>query len=456
MLTDIVGKSPVVRFKEIQQEQETQARAAARLEEEVERREEENYRLKLDAILASPSPSPSPSPLPQNKSTTPAPALSSAPINPPGHQPIRQQKPPSKPIITTQMNATWMHDYTDNTKTPVSKRKLDDTEDHYFSVVFWGPTIAPASISRIQDCPQWPKWSLTDWPSSSVELGTDQLDDLQLYDFSCREWINMAGGSLAYKHRISKGGHVFLRSRGVSCPGFEDVVTKFTRKSMHIRHNIQAERAAVRKDLKNRKVFLIDDDEDEVEFVVRSPVKKRIRIEESDSADETRPSRRPCLSIQIPGSNVGSSPSQPIMVPESPLACPPLSASSSILSTGSSSSLPTPSSSLPSPYLWSPIASTTINPPVFARDFLRAWPHGLHVVDMSNAFQKMDVLKHLKLEARFEKVFGKACILPTYHEHRRLWNKASDEERRVALAAGRSNEGLWATFARHMRANGHQ
>ena len=347
------------------------------------------------------------------------------------------------------MNATWMRDYTDNTMTPVSKRKLDDTEDYYFSIVFWGPTIAPASISQIQDCPQWPKWSLTDWPSASVELGTDQLDDLQLYDFSCCEWINMVGGPLAYKHRINKGGHIFLRLHGLSCPGFKDTVTKFTRKSMHIRHNVQAERAVVWKDLKNWKVFITDDDDDEVEFVVRSPVKKQIHIvEELNTADETRPSHHPCLSVQIPGSDIGFSPSQPIVVPESPLVCPPLSASSSKSSSDSSSSLvPTPSLSLPSPYLRSSTASTSTSPPFLARDFLRAWPHGLHVIDMSNAFQKMDILKHLKLEVRFKEVFGEACVLPTYHEHRRLWNKASDEEQRVALAAGRSIEGLWATFA---------
>jgi hypothetical protein len=132
-------------------------------------------------------------------------------------------------------------------------------------------------------------------------------------------------------------------------PQDDDTIERFLPESSppHLRHNLPAERRAVRTKLKTLKgkakvkIFTSDSEsEGEVEVTAVSITGKR-RVEDEDTPGPSRPHQHPRLMIDTALSSVGSSPSHPLTL-DSPTS-PPLSALSlASVSHSSASEPPTP------------------------------------------------------------------------------------------------------------------
>jgi len=70
---------------------------------------------------------------------------------------------------------------------------------------------------------------------------------------------------------------------------------------------------------------------------------------------------------------------------------------------------------------------------------------------MSCGFMAMDALRHLSVQQQFVQAFNEPFVRTTYFEQRNRWNKATEEQRQVAIKAGRTEAGSWKTFQRLVR-----
>jgi hypothetical protein len=222
-------------------------------------------------------------------------------------------------------------------------------------------------------------------------------------------------------------------------PQDDDTIERFLPESSppHLRHNLPAERRAVRTKLKTLrgkakvKIFTSDSEsEGEVEVTAVS-ITGKCRVEDKDTPGPSRPHQHPRLMIDTALSSVGSSPSHPLTL-DSPTSPPPSALSLASVSHSSASEPPTP--------VLDYIPMSAIRP--------AKWPEGMFTVDVVNGFLQMasEDLAKMNWEARFVHVFKKPYKSATYDDNFRRWKNASEDLRRQSLAAGRTEKGLWSTF----------
>jgi len=84
--------------------------------------------------------------------------------------------------ITTQLNATWMRDYEDHTKSVPLKKgvpRIEPTISQRFNIVYWDEHKSPGMVHGVSDCPQWPLFYLSNSPTVLTAL----RDNLKALDY---------------------------------------------------------------------------------------------------------------------------------------------------------------------------------------------------------------------------------------------------------------------------------
>jgi len=198
-------------------------------------------------------------------------------------------------------------------------------------------------------------------------------------------------------------------------------------KDTHLRHNMTAERAGIKKQLQQRKIeppaYLIQyvsDDDDEVVFVERREPPRLKRAPEEDVDVNPRPSQRQ-------RSNTASTTTTPLRLLLSPFS-------------------PSPTtSSMASPC---PISPTM---PIHVPETSKRWPAGMYAIDMSLGFHQVDQLKTL-LDESLLTVFGKKIPPNTYRDQRRYWKALTQEQWDDFKNAGRTPAGLWSAVPKCSKA----
>ncbi|KAJ7908433.1 hypothetical protein B0H13DRAFT_2497087 [Mycena leptocephala] len=371
--------------------------------------------------------------------------------------PSRTRSAPFK--ITTQLNDTWislnsrsaspLEPIAAVSPTPSSvffvrsgatrRAFADPRQVERFTLVFLtggDPQILSVDASQIQEV-RWPAYQLSADKKTCDTLGSDLAVD-QLDTFLSRQRVWM-GITIDYIHTVSTDCALILRPRGMYGPQDDDTIERFLPESSppHLRHNLPAERRAVRTKLKTLKgkakvkIFTSDSEsEGEVEITAVSIMGKR-RVEDEDSPGPPRPHQRPRLMIDTALSSAGSSPSRPLTL-DSPTSPPPSALSLASVSHSSASEPPTP--------VLDYIPTSAIRP--------AKWPEGMFTVDVVNGFLQMasEDLAKMNREARFVHVFKKPYKSATYDDNFRRWKNASEDLRRQSLAAGRTEKGLWSAF----------
>ena len=248
-----------------------------------------------------------------------------------------------------------------------------------------------------------------------------------------RQWVTC---SLSFPHHVTRNGRLLLRRLGVTCSDLLDYVEQSKVKPMHFRDNMAGERAAVRAQLKQKKVIpsspieLFDDAEDD-------HVSRKHRMDE----DDVRPSQRLRLS-----SPCTPSPTSRMTTPETPLSHSP------------SSAMVTPSSF----FIRSPSIVVSSPRPQFNYDFLvpestKPWLDGMYTMDMAAIFLAVDdkplKKRFARLEDRIKFVLKKNIHRNTWNDQRRHWNTATEEERNIYKNFGHTPQGFWSKFPKTSRAH---
>jgi hypothetical protein len=292
----------------------------------------------------------------------------------------------------------------------------------------------PPVIHAVNDCPEWPMWSLADALDIMQELAL-AAEPLQFYDFGHSQWVSCTH---SYPHELKKDGYLFLRHPSVTCLNFDTHAAHAKSKMQHLFLNMPGERSAIKKHLQHRKakpplvlIDLGDDEDSEVEFM-EPPVRKRQRSESPTNI--TSPPRR--RRLESTSSQVSED-----LTTISPLLSPVLSPISSRL----------PPTSSPSPI------DNNAYRAVYVPESKKKWPDGMYTVDMAKAFLEVDSAYfkklRLKLPERLRCVFGKDIALTTWHDQRRLWGNATERQRDEGVRAGRGAAGLWAAFKARVSRN---
>jgi hypothetical protein len=135
--------------------------------------------------------------------------------------------------------------------------------------------VDPA-IFTILDCPSWPKWKVTDSPSTLERLGHSTL---QFYDIKHKIWVE---APVSYPHTVTTDGYLLLRRTGVSCKNFDEqlalaITTQLVAKTPTGNASARVYMTKVRQSVKTKvlkkkgkmraNVYLSDDSEGDVEIV---------------------------------------------------------------------------------------------------------------------------------------------------------------------------------------------
>jgi hypothetical protein len=119
------------------------------------------------------------------------------------------------------------------------------------------------------DCPSWPKWKVTDSPSTLERLGHGTL---QFYDLEHKIWIEV---SVSYPHMVTTDGYLLLRRAGVSCIDFDEQLAIATRPNtsagsarVYMTKVRQSVKTKMQKKKRKAYTYISDDSEGEVEIVV--------------------------------------------------------------------------------------------------------------------------------------------------------------------------------------------
>ncbi|KJA15026.1 hypothetical protein HYPSUDRAFT_208203 [Hypholoma sublateritium FD-334 SS-4] len=405
-------------YSEAMERSSTQAQQERlQIEEEIEteRREEEAFQrvlqesCELCAISPSPPPASPPPPVASGSSSHVHQPLPSS--RPATSFPITRVKASNMPTITTQMNSNWMHAYEDRSKLPVSRNRSGQADAELmqkFHVIWWETDSEPPTIFMVLDCPNWPKWRITDSPTVLDRLGAD----LHFFDIECRVWVECP---VSYPHVMKTNGYLLLRWVGVTCMEFDAHLQLAIRKS-------PTSRVYLAKDLKlkeKQKAMEPVTSNSEVE-IIEGPVPGSSKRNKPATVSTPSPPSKHRPNIVIP-----------LKVPTVP--APDLSPSSKS-STAVTSRSPTPFASAPrkSPALSLP------------------WYAGWYASDMVEAFQKMSSMKkNRSYEERFMAAFGQTPPpRSSYYDQVKRWSQAPEKVRADALAAGHTSEGLWVSFVK--------
>lgn len=311
------------------------------------------------------------------------------------------------------MSDLWMRQYTDNIASlqkptgSAGQHQTDLTVKHRFVLIYWDSDDEPAVICNVTECPEWPTWRISTWPQL-FELGTD-ITQVDVYSQKHCIWMR---DQIDNGHTVATDSSILMRRRGISGSDEQEQIDRFVSSSLqqHLRHNMPAECDAVRRALR---------------------LKRQRQLSAESASDDLE-----ILAVPLPPKRYTQRPRLTIDTQSSPDIGP---------SSSSSTSTSTPSSSLPSPTspaLVSPASSTSSLTPLL-------WPAGVHAVDMAKGFIRMDspALKGVPMPARFDLVFGAPYRSSTYHDQRKRWRLATEDQRQAVLNAGHTPLGLWSTFA---------
>jgi hypothetical protein len=344
--------------------------------------------------------------------------------------------PQANPKMTRQMSNIWMDHYsgTPGLKERVKGGRSAQTDialSHRFLLVYWDDDEQPASIRVVQGGDDWPKWNLAADPVVHASLASSApLEAIDIYEFKYSTWAQVP---LDYRFIVKTDAPIFIRRRNIHPIDFEEQRQRFLAPidPPHIRYKMRDERRDVRERLKTiRKADTVSDSGSDVEVVTpRRPINKRRRINGLNIKVETDD---PALLPYTPGPLSLSSLS-PILISSSP----------------ESPSLDrTPS---PSPNLAAPSEPDNLSPRhwSFPAD---PWPGKQPTRDIYRGFLAIDKMAHtdpsLTLPKRFEAVFHTPYVKSTYHDARKRWSLATQQQRDDALNAGITTRGRWSYFAR--------
>jgi hypothetical protein len=348
-----------------------------------------------------------------------------------------------QPKITTQMNPTWMAEYKSTPAVEIAKASSaarlaqDLSLVRRFHLIFWDNSHDTACIQLVQECPNWPQWSLSMY-TGLPSLG-DDITHIQLYSTTYHVWMDTP---LDFKHSLTTNCTILLRRKGVTGIDEQDQINRFVdpHSPRRFRHNMPTERSAIREMLKDLKgkgksvdIPLMEDSNSDIEIVNTPRPLKRRRIKQPEEP-VSPPLQRPQLSITIPTTPTILPSSEIIEIPDSPQS--PTSFSPFPLL----SPISTPTSSLHSP-----------SPTLPRRD--PRWPQGRYAVDIVAGFEHMDKLLQRterssgSVTQRLIEVYG--CKIPTstYYDHRDRWAIASQSLRNKVMDGGRTPSGLWTYLA---------
>jgi len=372
------------------------------------------------------SPEPSPSDVVESLATTLFTPATASPLSAaPSHAPSSQRAlgdVAKRPRMTTQMNPTWMADYTSDARAMGSssqRPKQDLLAIRKFFLVFWDNDSDPATVRLVQECPNWPSWKFIDY--TELPSLTDKTATVQLYSSVHRIWVNI---ELNHTHSLTTNCAVLMRRKGVLCVDEQAQLDRFIEpKSVRqFRQGMADERAALRRLEKGKfKVSPRSVDIDSDIEVTDGPIaSKRRRI-----AVEPDGSPLPRLVISSDFIDISDSPAPtPATRPSSFPDLLPLS-----------SPVCTPSRSQPS----------------------SRWPARLSTAEMVRGFEKIDRLmqKGVHPGQKFKRwaalmdcvgvAFGRYDIpYSTYHDQWLKWEKASQELRDEVLGGNDSMSRLWS------------
>ena len=300
----------------------------------------------------------------------------------------------------------------------------------------------PAQSQWIANCPYYPQYRLSDDPELLTSL---DLDHIEVFDVDSQRWI---GAPLNFDFTLKTDCHLFIRRLGVvQCHDFDVLLAQSKHQSRpgHLRHNMKAERDAVRARLKTRRsVFSEESDRDsDIEIV---SVRKRAREESIEISDRT-PTR-----VRIDSSVLSLSPSSTCFSP--PPTSSPKRGDSALL-TPTTSSLSGVFSS-PPPAAWDATPTITqVRVPAYESNGRDVWPTGMYTVDMAEGFRQMKDkrLRGVYLQPTlFRHVFGVPFVKGTYQDNLRAWQNTSAEVLAQFEQAGRTPEGLWTRYLAARRA----
>ena len=149
------------------------------------------------------------------ESTSSAPVPTHAPQAIQAHPAAAQAAAPAfikQPKITTQMNPTWMAEYkitpaVERAKALSAARLAQDLSlVRQFHLIFWDNSHDTACIQLVQECPNWPQWSLSTYTGFS-SLG-DDITHIQLYLTAYYVWMDTP---LDFKHSLTTNCTILLR-----------------------------------------------------------------------------------------------------------------------------------------------------------------------------------------------------------------------------------------------------
>ncbi|KAF7372417.1 hypothetical protein MVEN_00102900 [Mycena venus] len=381
------------------------------------------------------------------------------PVYPPGTTPAATQST-RHPRMTTQMSATWMREYRDNTAADAAairlmqyKTAVDLRQGRKLTLVFWGLSTARAIVLCIDlhASPQWPHWALVDSPQLLVRLGLESKI-VEQYDERMKLWVEV---EIDFRHKLTVDSRLFLRIPGALCPDFDAVYSSVTAQPTHIRNNLPRDRRSVRTKAnvpELDKLIEISSSDEEGPKKKRKLLHKLSAVKESDEEVEVvgdtmvdddqefpasvpfpSPKQRPVLSISIPTTASSS-----------------VSTSSSSTPSLTSSVLSTPSSTFSTPSPVTSATSETSSIPAPVLDLSENFPTGFYVNEVVAGFRSMRsaALKTLPIAERFQHIFRRPYKKQTYSDALLHWDLASEAEHQQGLNAGRSPLGLWTNWAR--------
>lgn len=273
--------NPVLRLREECSSHAAAERQVASHEAQLEAQEDAEYQKAIAESLRSLSPSspiPSTSTLPNPQPMTPPTAITMAGL------PVTRVTASNRPAITVQMSKEWMRPYEDKSKQALQspdKGQVDTEILRKFRIVWWEKVcrsiqfllvltllqdnVDPA-IFTILDCPSWPKWKVTDSPSTLERLGHGTL---QFYDIEHKIWVEVP---VSYPYTVTTDGYLLLRRAGVSCKDFDNQLSIATsRPNSSARVYMTKVRQSVKTKMLKKKrktyTYISDDSEGEVEIV---------------------------------------------------------------------------------------------------------------------------------------------------------------------------------------------
>ncbi|KAJ7205321.1 hypothetical protein C8J57DRAFT_1734698 [Mycena rebaudengoi] len=375
------------------------------------------------------------------------------PVVPVGKPAAKPGPAKPQPKRTTQMSATWMREFRDNTAEDTIKLRnagLELTKDRTLLVAYWGFENQKPAIKIIQDPPHFPFWAVNESKQFMIRMCIE-ADVVEWYDPKLGLWIETEIGHL---HALTKRSHLLLRRVGLDCYDFDTTLAAFSIQPVNIRKNMPAERRAVRQQLKKPIIDLLelsddsdsakpctgkgkrraDDDDDEVEFVGSI---KRQKVRES-SLPSTKPSTSLLPSLDNDEDDEIERISFLQLLPTPPST-----------SRGNSETSTSTSTALSDSVISAPTTVATVAPSFDLRPF----PVGFYTTEIAAGFRSMESpeLKHMAIPDRLIHVFRRPNIKKnTYNDARQRWKLATQDQRGTAIKAGSTALGLWTTFARQI------